>query len=72
MSSEASQNNWLSVSNLSVFIEECPIVKDVAFNLGKGETLVLMGPNGSGKSTILMTLVGAQNSVLNTSSFRKF
>lgn len=70
MSSEGSQTNWLNVSNLSVLIEECPIVKEVSFNLGKGETLVLMGPNGSGKSTILMTLVGAQSSVLNTSSFK--
>lgn len=73
MSSSISSSDvraWLKLSNLSVFIEECPIVKEISLSLGKSETLVLMGPNGSGKSTVLMTLVGAQNSLLRTSSFK--
>ena len=37
------------------FNEE-PVLRDVSFALGAGETLVVLGPNGAGKSTLLRML----------------
>ncbi|MCC7574517.1 Fe-S cluster assembly ATPase SufC [Candidatus Woesearchaeota archaeon] len=34
------------------------IIKNVSFNVNKGETVVIIGPNGSGKSTIAKALTG--------------
>lgn len=48
----------LAVSNLSKTIKKSPIIKDVSFELNRGEILGLLGPNGSGKTTILKMLVG--------------
>lgn len=48
----------IKVNNLSKKIGTSPIIKDVSFELKKGEILGLLGPNGSGKTTILKMLVG--------------
>jgi ABC-2 type transport system ATP-binding protein len=48
----------LKVSHLSKRIKKSPIIKDVSFELKRGEILGLLGPNGSGKTTILKMLVG--------------
>jgi ABC-2 type transport system ATP-binding protein len=48
----------LNVTNLSKNIGKFSIIKDVNFELHKGEILGLLGPNGSGKTTILKMLVG--------------
>lgn len=48
----------LKVSHLSKKIKKSPIIKDVSFELKRGEILGLLGPNGSGKTTILKMLVG--------------
>jgi ABC-2 type transport system ATP-binding protein len=48
----------LKVSHLSKKIKKSPIIKDVSFELNRGEILGLLGPNGSGKTTILKMLVG--------------
>ncbi|EHK69835.1 oligopeptide/dipeptide ABC transporter ATPase subunit [Pseudomonas psychrotolerans L19] len=37
---------------------ETTIVKDVGFNLAKGEVLALIGESGSGKTTIALSLLG--------------
>ena len=36
--------------------DEAPVVRDVSFSLGTGQTLVVLGPNGAGKSTLLRML----------------
>lgn len=48
----------LKVDHLSKKIGKSLIIKDVSFELSRGEILGLLGPNGSGKTTILKMLVG--------------
>ncbi|MFD1737897.1 ABC transporter ATP-binding protein [Bacillus salitolerans] len=48
----------LKVSNLQKRIGNSMIIRDVSFELARGEIVGLLGPNGSGKTTILKMLVG--------------
>lgn len=51
-------DNVLSVSNLSLHIDQKHILKNVSFTLAKGETLVIMGKNACGKTMLLKTVFG--------------
>ena len=46
----------LRVSNLQKNYGDIQVLKDISFDLKKGETLSLIGPSGSGKSTCLRCL----------------
>ncbi|HEU4976491.1 MAG TPA: ABC transporter ATP-binding protein [Baekduia sp.] len=48
----------LSVRGLSAGYGESDIIHDVSFDVGAGETLVIVGPNGHGKSTVLRAISG--------------
>lgn len=48
----------LEVTNLSKCIKKKEIIKNISFQLNKGEVLGFLGPNGAGKSTTLRMLVG--------------
>ena len=48
----------LQVRNLSVSVEDKPILHGIDLEVRPGETHVLMGPNGAGKSTTLKTISG--------------
>ena len=48
----------LQVRNLSVSVEDKPILHGIDLEVRPGETHVLMGPNGAGKSTIMNILTG--------------
>ena len=50
----------LQVRNLSVSVEDKPILHGIDLEVRPGETHVLMGPNGAGKST---TLSAKENAV---------
>ena len=47
----------LIVKNLKVSMDK-EIIKDISFNVKKGETIVIIGPNGSGKTTIAKAITG--------------
>ena len=53
------ESNDISVraENLSVGYDS-PLIKDICFNVRRGEIMTLIGPNASGKSTILKTIAG--------------
>lgn len=51
----------LQVSGVSVSYDSSkPLLKDVSFQLRRGDTAALIGPNGIGKSTLLKALIGDQ------------
>lgn len=46
----------LTVKNLKVDIQDKNVLKDISFDLEKGEILAILGPNGHGKSTIFKSI----------------
>lgn len=49
----------LEVSHLTVALGRSPILSDISFAVGRGDTLAIIGPNGSGKTVLLRALIGA-------------
>src|SRR5690242_10876400 len=56
--------NALSVRGLRVDLGGLPVVDDIAFEVGQGETLALVGESGSGKTTTALALLGYARSGL--------
>lgn len=50
--------NIIEVKNLTTTYNGHVAIKDISFNIEKGEYVCLVGENGSGKSTLLKTIVG--------------
>jgi len=51
-------NFALQVKNLTVELNNQKIIKNLTFEVKRGETLVVLGPNGAGKTTLLRALLG--------------
>ncbi|WP_034551802.1 ABC transporter ATP-binding protein [Carnobacterium funditum] len=52
------ETSVLKVLNITKQIKKNQIIKDVSFDIKKGEILGFLGPNGSGKTTTLRMIVG--------------
>lgn len=48
----------VSVQNLSLSLDDKPILKDISFELGDNNNLVILGRSGSGKTVLSKTLMG--------------
>ncbi|WP_292319637.1 ABC transporter ATP-binding protein [Caldisphaera sp.] len=46
------------VNNVSYFIKDKEVIKDINFSLNEGEILAILGPNGVGKTTLLKIMAG--------------
>lgn len=47
----------ITFQNASYSIDNKPILKDITFDLEKGESMVILGPNGSGKTSLTRVIV---------------
>ncbi|MCS7189579.1 MAG: Fe-S cluster assembly ATPase SufC [Bacteroidia bacterium] len=50
----------LTIQNLHVSVEGCPILQGLNLEVKAGEVHALMGPNGAGKSTLAAVLAGKE------------
>ena len=50
----------VTFKNVCKNFETIPAVKDINFDIGKGEFLAIMGPSGCGKTTTLRMLAGLE------------
>ncbi len=48
----------LEVKNLNVVLDGEEVIKDLSFEVFKGEVLTILGPNGAGKTVLIKTLLG--------------
>lgn len=51
-------NSIISLSNISVELNQKSILKNISFSLAAGDILGLVGPSGCGKTTLLNTIAG--------------
>lgn len=48
----------IRLENITYGYDSTPVLRNVSFNIGPGESRIIMGPSGSGKSTILRLILG--------------
>src|SRR5271163_4908446 len=51
----------LEIKNLSVSIQDKPILHGLSLHVNAGEVAAIMGPNGSGKSTLSYVIAGKED-----------
>lgn len=58
--SEKTQEKLLEISHLHKRYDDVETLKDISFDVHKGEVVVILGPSGCGKSTLLRCLNGLE------------
>ncbi|MEM3506415.1 MAG: ATP-binding cassette domain-containing protein [Candidatus Bathyarchaeia archaeon] len=53
----------IEVNNLSIKANKKTVLKDISFEINKGDALAILGPSGSGKSLLLYSLAGLANKI---------
>ena len=53
-----SNEKGLEIRRVSKSYNNRPVVREVSFQINKGEAVGLLGPNGSGKTTLFNSIVG--------------
>ncbi|MDP7034074.1 MAG: Fe-S cluster assembly ATPase SufC [Planctomycetota bacterium] len=48
----------LEIKDLSISVENTPIIKNLSLTVRRGEIHAIMGPNGAGKSTLARSIMG--------------
>ena len=54
----SNNDKGLEIKRISKVYNNRPVVREVSFDIKKGEAVGLLGPNGSGKTTIFYTIIG--------------
>ena len=52
------KSTLLSTAGLSIGYRDVPVVRNIGFELNRGDVFAVVGHNGSGKSTLIKTLLG--------------
>lgn len=63
-------HNIIEVKNISFSYDGQPVLKDITFNIHKGDYLGLIGPNGGGKTTLLKIILGLLKPSKGTITFK--
>ena len=58
----------LRIENLHVSVKDKEILKGLNIEFSSDETIALLGPNGNGKSTLLQTIMGNPNYIIDSGS----
>ncbi|NCD00999.1 metal ABC transporter ATP-binding protein [bacterium] len=54
------KENYIEINNISYKYKESLVLRNISFNLKKGDILMIIGPNGSGKTTLLKNIIGLE------------